>query len=176
MEIKKIAIKNFKALLDVDFEPGRVNVFVGTNGVGKSSLLESIGILSAAINEQVEDESLYRRGVRLGTPNAYKSSLEGLDRRPNTIELAIEWTNNETAFSYKINLSNPLENPESVWNFFSESLSKDSVSIPELTRGPRTKRLDVNGGEGVLNIDKYRSMLSFYKNTRRDRPLYLWIY
>ena len=27
MEINKISIKNFKALYNVDFEPGRVNVF-----------------------------------------------------------------------------------------------------------------------------------------------------
>ena len=55
MEIKKISIRNFKALHDVEFEPGSVNVFVGTNGAGKTSLLESIGILSAAIFEQVEE-------------------------------------------------------------------------------------------------------------------------
>ena len=92
MEINKISIKNFKALYDVDFEPGRVNVFVGTNGVGKTSLLESIGILRYAINEQVEDESLYRRGVRLGTPNVYKTSLESFGRKPHYIELAVDWT------------------------------------------------------------------------------------
>ena len=171
MKITKIMVKNFKALHDVDFKPGSVNVFVGTNGVGKSALLEAIGILSAAINEQVEDESLYRRGVRLGTPSAYKSSLECLKKRPNTIELAINWTEDSDVFNYKINLSNPSDKPESYWNFFSESLHIDGENSPELTRGSRPKKIGVNGNGSDVNVDKYRSMLSFYKNTNQTEYL-----
>ena len=44
INIEKIAIKNFKSLYDVSFEPGKVNVFIGANGSGKSSVLEAIGI------------------------------------------------------------------------------------------------------------------------------------
>ena len=47
MEIKEISIRNFKALYDVTIEPGKVNVFIGANGSGKSTVLEAIGILSA---------------------------------------------------------------------------------------------------------------------------------
>ena len=48
MEIKKISIKSFKTLNDVEFDPGRVNVFIGANGAGKTTILEAIGLLSAA--------------------------------------------------------------------------------------------------------------------------------
>ena len=64
MKLTKFEVKNYKALKEISFEVGSVNVFVGTNGAGKSSILEALGILSASINEQVDDESLYRRGVK----------------------------------------------------------------------------------------------------------------
>ena len=74
--IRKVAIKSFKSLLDVDIELGRVNVFVGANGNGKSNLLEAIGVLSAAASGRVDDESLLRRGVRPGVPALCKSSFK----------------------------------------------------------------------------------------------------
>ena len=46
--ITKIAIESFKSLERVEVELGRVNVFIGANGSGKSNLLEAIGVLSAA--------------------------------------------------------------------------------------------------------------------------------
>ena len=42
--ITKIAIESFKSLEQVEVELGRVNVFIGANGSGKSNLLEAIGV------------------------------------------------------------------------------------------------------------------------------------
>ena len=39
MNIKEIKIKNFKSLYDVSFCPGNINVFIGANGSGKSSVV-----------------------------------------------------------------------------------------------------------------------------------------
>lgn len=44
MNLKKISFKNFKSLYDTSFEPGRINVFIGANGYGKSTILEAIGL------------------------------------------------------------------------------------------------------------------------------------
>ena len=67
INIEKIAIKNFKSLYDVSFKPGKVNVFIGANGSGKSSVLEAIGILSAAMSDRVNNNALQRKGIRLST-------------------------------------------------------------------------------------------------------------
>ena len=67
-------VVGFKSLRDVSVDLGVVNVLVGANGSGKSNLLEALGIVSAAISGQVDDESIRRRGVRLGVPPLYKSS------------------------------------------------------------------------------------------------------
>lgn len=68
--IRNISIKSFKSLLDVKIELGKINVFVGANGSGKSNLLEAIGMLSAAAGGRVNDATLRARGVR---PGIYKS-------------------------------------------------------------------------------------------------------
>ena len=60
ISVGKISIKNFKSLYDISFEPGNVNVFIGANGSGKSSVLEAIGILSAAISDRVNNNALQR--------------------------------------------------------------------------------------------------------------------
>ena len=72
MEIKEISIRNFKALYDVTIEPGKVNVFIGANGSGKSTVLEAIGVLSAAMTDRVNNNSLQRKGVRLSASQLYK--------------------------------------------------------------------------------------------------------
>ena len=73
MKLRKISFGNFKSLYNVSFEPGKVNVFIGANGAGKSTILEGIGLLSAAMTDRVDSMSLQRRGVRLSVPSLYKS-------------------------------------------------------------------------------------------------------
>ncbi|MEN8220448.1 MAG: AAA family ATPase [Pseudomonadota bacterium] len=51
--LKKIRIQGFKSIVDQEFEPGQVNVLIGANGSGKTSLLEAIGMLSAATSGTV---------------------------------------------------------------------------------------------------------------------------
>ena len=53
MRIDRISIKGFKALSNVSFELGNVNVFIGANGAGKSTLLRCINRL-----ETYEDGSI----------------------------------------------------------------------------------------------------------------------
>ena len=70
-----IAIQGFKSLRDVQIELGRVNVFIGANGSGKTNLLEAIGLLSAAAGGTIDDQALMRRGVRLSPQTLYRSSF-----------------------------------------------------------------------------------------------------
>ena len=73
MMIRKLTVKGFKTLIqDEPIELGRVNCFIGANGVGKSNILEALGVLGAAANGVVDDESLLRRGVRAGVPKLYE--------------------------------------------------------------------------------------------------------
>ena len=42
--IKKLHIKNFKSIKELDLNCARVNVFIGEPNTGKSNILEAIGI------------------------------------------------------------------------------------------------------------------------------------
>lgn len=52
--INNVSIKNFKSLKDVSFESRRVNVFIGEPNVGKSNLLEALGVFSISGNNYNE--------------------------------------------------------------------------------------------------------------------------
>ncbi|HYO54092.1 AAA family ATPase [Archangium sp.] len=73
--ITKIHIQNFKSILDYTLELGRINVFIGENGAGKTNILEAFATASAAADGALEIEDLYTRGVRIAKPSITISSF-----------------------------------------------------------------------------------------------------
>ncbi len=72
--IKEIKIENFKSIQSLNLELGRLNVFIGANGSGKSNILEGIAFIQAAKENKLDTEFLYARGVRV-EDNIYTPSL-----------------------------------------------------------------------------------------------------
>ncbi|MBK8565864.1 MAG: AAA family ATPase [Saprospiraceae bacterium] len=54
--ITNIHIENFKSIQSLDLELGRLNIFIGANGSGKSNILEAIAMGSAAMEDKLDDE------------------------------------------------------------------------------------------------------------------------
>ncbi|MEA3396303.1 MAG: AAA family ATPase, partial [Chloroflexota bacterium] len=106
--IHKIRLQGFKALADVTISLGQINVFIGANGSGKSSILEAVGVLSAAVGGIVDDAALSRRGVRLGLPSLYKTSLAGQPARQPIILTVY----GEGETQCQITLDNPVKQSE----------------------------------------------------------------
>lgn len=127
MKLKKITIQNFKSLYDVSFEPGRVNVFIGANGSGKSSVLEAIGVLSAAMTDRVNSSSLQRKGVRLSTSALYKSKFLSIEKESKTVDFSLEWKLDEHDYDYVSHLTVP--NDDDSWKYFAESVSCDGEAV-----------------------------------------------
>lgn len=127
MDLKRISVGNFKSLYDTSFEPGKINVFIGANGSGKSTVLEAIGLLSAAMTDRVDAASLQRRGVRLSVPTLYKSNFKDIKRRNPTINLSLEWNDGDTAhdFQYDVHLTTPTDTD--YWKYHSEAFFQDGV-------------------------------------------------
>ena len=69
--LKSLEIKNFRSIVDAKLQFGRVNLFIGPNGGGKSNILEAIGILSAALGRSIDPIDLDRKGVRLSLPRLF---------------------------------------------------------------------------------------------------------
>ena len=123
MDIKEISVRNFKSLYDVSFEPGKINVLIGANGSGKSSVLEAIGILSAAMTDRVNNNSLQRKGVRLSASSLYKSQFSSIDRSMPTIDFAMKWEREGNIYDYSVHLTTPTD--DDIWKYHSESVSKN---------------------------------------------------
>lgn len=127
MRINEISIKNFKSLYDVAFAPGKLNVFIGANGSGKSSVLEAIGVLSAAMTDRVNTTSLQRKGVRLSTSAIYKSKFSSIDKESKTVDLAIKWSKGTSDYEYSTHLTVPTDDDS--WRYFAESVTCNGEKV-----------------------------------------------
>lgn len=138
MRINKIHVKYFKALFDADFEPGNVNVLIGANGAGKSTVLEALGILSAAMSDRVNDNSLQRMGVRLSPAAMYKSRFKTIERAQQYIEFEIQWTDGVDQCSYTADLMPPTgAGSDDSWKYLSEFAKQNGAKV--MGRSNRTK-------------------------------------
>lgn len=126
MKIESFSVKGFKALNNVTFEPGNVNVFIGANGAGKSTILEAIGVLSAAMTDRVDNSSLDRKGIRLSTPSLYKSSFKDTKKSP-TVCFQMQWTDGNDRITYDVNLNNPTD--DAAWRYHSEALYRNEKKM-----------------------------------------------
>lgn len=119
--IRTIKVEQFKSLKKLNLELGRVNIFIGANGSGKSNLLEAVGVLGAAAYGRVDDETLLRRGVRPGVPRLYKSAFPQI--KTETTQHILFEAIAETGAFYRATLWNPINNPSPAWKFKTETLS-----------------------------------------------------
>ena len=75
--LKEIHIKNFKSIVDDKIELGRVNVFIGENGCGKSNILEAVAVAGTCLNSQIDLELLLGKGVRGAKPTLMVNAFSG---------------------------------------------------------------------------------------------------
>ena len=97
--IKTIDILNYKSVDKLQLELGRVNLFVGENGCGKTNILEAIGLAAASAAGRLENEFLISRGIRVAGTDSMRSgftSTTSNEQRHAKIVNAIEGTNKET--------------------------------------------------------------------------------
>lgn len=78
--LTELTIQNYKSIVDLTVELGRINVFIGENGCGKTSILEALAMLCAAKTNTLGSDELYSRGVRIAKPSITLSSFQGRDR------------------------------------------------------------------------------------------------
>jgi energy-coupling factor transporter ATP-binding protein EcfA2 len=166
--INKIHIKLFKSIVDVEFMPSIVNVFIGANGSGKSNLLEALGVLSAAANGRVDDEALLRRGVRPGVPALYKSSFADI-KSPLHIYFGA-WSD---SVSYEVSLFNPIVDPLPAWRYHTESVYEDKNRI--VGRSHRgAEKFNPEAGLAALKLVemKENDVAAKFFNELRDFAIY----
>ncbi len=73
--ITKIKIENFKSISSLELDLGRLNIFIGSNGSGKSNILEGIAMGAAASTDNLEDQFLASRGIRVTDHTTMRSGF-----------------------------------------------------------------------------------------------------
>ena len=173
--LRNVTIKTFKSLKDVTVDLGLVNVFIGANGSGKSNLLEALGVLSAAADGKVDDQSLLARGVRPGVPALYKSAFpgRGSERIPPHLFFGAYGKRAE----YEVTLHNPLEDPAPAWRYKSEVWA-DEEGGTYVSRAPAQlekvdperglaawKLVEVESGAGTRLLKRLQNYVIFTPTT-----------
>lgn len=133
MALSQVRIKSFKSIVDQTIDLGQLNVFIGTNGAGKSNLLEAIAVLSCAVDGRIDYSKLADRGSRLSAPEIFKSSFKNLKRK-NTFSLDAKFGD----LKYHANIH---ANTEAEFNFSAEKIS----NITEQLGGRSNAGVTVSG-------------------------------
>lgn len=136
MALSQVRIKSFKSIVDQTINLGQLNVFIGTNGAGKSNLLEAIGVLSCAVDGRVDYNKLADRGARLSAPEVFKSSFKNLTRKKT---FSLDATFGDLIYHANINANNEAE-----FNFSAEQISNIKGKL-----GGRS-----NAGITIADLDK----------------------
>ena len=77
--VENIRIRNYKSIVDLTMDLGRFNVIIGTNGCGKSNILEAITMAAAASQDKLDAESLKNRGIRETEPQFMMNAFDDID-------------------------------------------------------------------------------------------------
>lgn len=131
--LREVRIKNYKSIDKLKLELGRVTVFIGENGCGKSNILEAIALASAAASDKLDNEFLAARGIRVTESQLMRSAFEkeNLDK---DIKIDIK-ENDEDNFSYLLHNDN---SPYSKWankqSFAKEAYLKDIIYYSDKTQ------------------------------------------
>lgn len=143
--IKNISISNYKSIDKLSIDLGRVNVFIGENGAGKSNILEAIALAGAASADKLDNEFLTSRGIRV-TPPEYMRPAFPDNSSTISINLKISNTSDENASWELHNENTPYSKWRSKSSVFNSNLDIEKfLSIlelaPHLTNSNEFKRL-----------------------------------
>src|SRR5687768_9050535 len=103
--IRTLTIKNYKSILDHTIELGRINVFIGENGCGKTNILEAVGLVGAALTDKLSVEELLIRGLRVAKPSIMRSSFPGNRAKDMSIDAAVCTAGSDTLLHVPLRLT-----------------------------------------------------------------------
>jgi ABC-type branched-subunit amino acid transport system ATPase component len=136
--LRKLKITNFKSIISADLEFGKVNLFIGPNGGGKTNVLEAIGIVSAALGRSISPDDLNLRGVRLSLPRLFKATYKRR-RIPRQFSMLAEFDRCQYSFSLTAG------DRSTSLAFAQEKLSEGDAVL--LGRSPRGHRIHLPQGK-----------------------------
>jgi DNA replication and repair protein RecF len=159
--LSSLALKDFRSYeeLNLSFTQG-VTVFIGSNGFGKTNIIEAVGYLTTLSSHRVSTDAPL---VRLGAESAYlKGVVENLGRS-TTIELEI---NPSRANRGRVNQNAQRSAREIIGHIRSVLFAPEDLSLVKGDPSERRKFLD---NLLVLRNPRYASIISDYERVLKQR-------
>lgn len=144
--IKEIAIRNFKSITETSLSLGNVNVFIGSNGSGKSNVLEAIAMAASERNCIIEVKDMIQKGIRIAKPELMVSSFYG-KQTPHNITIKFIGQEQET-----LNLSIYNLTPTDIYSNWGATIS------PRVHRPEYSEEVNI----GMEKLRKYLSQYLIY--------------
>ncbi|MFT5619090.1 MAG: AAA15 family ATPase/GTPase, partial [Arenicella sp.] len=95
--LENLHIKNFKSIADESIDLGRINMFIGENGSGKSNILEALMMASLAETYGTIDADLLGlNGIRISKPSLMISSFKDRKKK-KSIKVEIRFSEENIA-------------------------------------------------------------------------------
>lgn len=152
--LKRLKITGFKSLQNAALDFGKVNLFIGGNGSGKTNILESIGLVAACLGRGLGDGDLAGKGIRITPSELMKSSFKNRELL-QTLKLEATFSNDVT---YKVELASNERDP--LLSIFSESAhfldSKKKIKNEIFDRD--SKHAKVSGDNVEHKFDVHRGI------------------
>ncbi|WP_164121896.1 AAA family ATPase [Sphingobacterium sp. xlx-130] len=162
-QVTKVTIKNFKSIIDSEIELGRVNVFIGENGCGKSNVLEAIALSSASITNDLNFDGLYSKGVRIARPDLMVNSFVE-KKQALHIDLAIDGR----VDSNIVELKNSLY-PSNIEEFYPDWKDRLVEEHLEKIIQELGKDIDIDTEEFEDNIDMFRLIANSISRVNKQK-------
>lgn len=161
MYLSSLALKDFRSYeeLSLNFDPG-VTVFIGSNGFGKTNIIEAIGYLTTLSSHRVSTDAPL---VRIGTDSAYLKGVVENFGRSTVIELEI---NPSRANRGRINQNAQRSTREIIGHVRSVLFAPEDLALVKGDPSERRKFLDILL---VLRNPRYASTLSDYERVLKQR-------
>jgi predicted ATPase len=118
MRIREVGISGYRSLRAIRFPTGRLTVFIGANGVGKSNLYRALQLLQAAAAGTLSRELASEGGMQsalwagkrtVNTPVRIKLSVEMAASTDGAEQTSFDYDDDESAtYSYQIDIGLPI--------------------------------------------------------------------
>jgi len=173
--IENIRIRNYKSIVDLTLDLGRFNVIIGTNGCGKSNILEAITMASAASQNKLDAESLKNRGIRETEPQFMMNAFDDIEQDFNSsvIQIDIRSRENPEGTSAIIGYSNQERRWKNNGDISDEAygviISKEVLEILkgfiEKSKESESTTFDKEFNDFLSN-NRYKDWLAFVRNEK----------
>ena len=167
MQIKEIEIHNFRGIRrqTIELSPN-INVFVGVNGAGKSTVLDAIAIslswLVARIQKaDTQGMSIPDESIKNGTDYA------SIQLKVKEIHQSYMWSNVEYRLGYPANKTNSMQELNKLAYHFQKQY-KEKRQLPMIVYYPINRVakgiVDIKGSESISQLDLYDNALGTKAN------------